>query len=753
MNNACVVTEGQVLKGRYRIDQRIGEGGMAVVFQAFDLERDEAIAIKVLSPAYLETEEFSRRFVREAAVTSRLNHPNIVRVHDLEADSGVEFMTMELLEGQTLRSEMNRRFESGESFALEEVRRLVRQIGDALGYAHLYTIHRDLKPENIWLTSEGQVKLVDFGLAALRDDVMPGLPGPTRTGVSFGTPYYIAPEQLSDPRQSTSTADQYSLAAVTYELLTGAVPAGIPKAVRRLRPDVPRSVSQAIRRGLSRFPEDRYDRLDDWVGSVCESRSVLEVLIASPSRLIAWSVIVFLVGVFSVLVLAEATARFQAAAVADSQRVSRVMQERQSQYNAWFEARGELDRIAADLQQLGGTNAVELSHSRVWEDLAQASNALVRSELPMATERLEALAGRLTELQENASHLAEMEALEAQRHWRETFDSKAPLLVPDLSHLADPDGLLAEGRQAKTRGDYPLALDSLRESKSVFEGWTEDLSSQLRRTEAFLSELPSRPQLYTNSVDMVFAALPEPDGAVPTTWISIWETRVIDYARFVADGENWDTKYSVNDLWRTASLPSPSAPVAGVSYSEALRFIQWLGGYESRFNDNELPRRITLVTDHVRGWIDTLLSEEEPIPESVHAFSSLWPPLRNEPFFRSDPWVKGPGGFVRSVATVRPNPLGLFDLSGNVWEYYVSLRETANPHWFDARVYLTTLMGGGRFGEVSISDQTQSGWPGMVPVKKVGRAEAIGFRLMYSPTNPIRRGWIKPRPVEGAVAR
>lgn len=250
---AVAVSEGQVLLGRYELRRRLGAGGMGVVHAAYDRSAQEEIAIKFLLPSLVSDDAARARFLAEGQASRRLAHPNIVRVYDVQSEGELHFLTMELLEGRTLREELERRRQEDRRFSVEDVLRFGQTLCEALIHAHRTTVHRDIKPENIWLCPDGAVKLLDFGVARLmRTSQL------TRTGMALGTAYYMAPEQLQAASEVDGRADQYALAAVLYEMLIGKVPAGRARSAREIRRDVPAALSGAVDRALSSEPIDRF---------------------------------------------------------------------------------------------------------------------------------------------------------------------------------------------------------------------------------------------------------------------------------------------------------------------------------------------------------------------------------------------------------------------------------------------------------------------------------------------------------------
>ncbi len=252
-SNQLELQPGQLLASRYEIKELIGQGGMGAVYRAFDKNRDEDIAIKVLLPSLTQNERALERFLNEARVSSKLSHPNIVNVYDVQQDGGLYFLTMELLEGQDLRQIMDNQKTVGRPFDVEDVKEYIAGVSEGLAYAHQHTVHRDIKPENIWVTDDQQIKLMDFGIAQLQSTSQR-----TQTGAAMGTAYYMAPEQLKGVKEIDGRADQYALAVLAYEMLTEEVPAGVIEPVNALRKDIPKGMAAAIMQAMNARPENRF---------------------------------------------------------------------------------------------------------------------------------------------------------------------------------------------------------------------------------------------------------------------------------------------------------------------------------------------------------------------------------------------------------------------------------------------------------------------------------------------------------------
>jgi serine/threonine protein kinase len=247
------LTPGEMVAGRYHVRGELGRGGMGIVYAAFDQLKQQEIALKVLLPHLLANDAARERFLNEAKIAVSLSHPFIIKVYDIQQADGRTFITMEKLEGQSLRHEIDDCKKGGYKIPVSIVLRMADELCDALQYAHQQTVHRDVKPENIWLRESGDCLLMDFGLARLISTS-----SMTLTNAAMGTPLYMAPEQRSDSKSVDGRADQYAVALVIYELLTGDVPQGNFQAPRDARKDVPAGMSTAIMRALSNSPEKRF---------------------------------------------------------------------------------------------------------------------------------------------------------------------------------------------------------------------------------------------------------------------------------------------------------------------------------------------------------------------------------------------------------------------------------------------------------------------------------------------------------------
>lgn len=270
---------GSVLRGRYRLERVLGVGGMATVYAATHARNKDRVAVKVLHPEIAVDKALRERFLREGYAANSVGHPGTVRVIDDDvADDGSTFLVMDLLEGETLDARWER---NGHRLGVAEVAALTIDLLDVLSAAHAKGItHRDLKPENLFLTNDGRLKILDFGVARLRE----ASPTRTKSGAVFGTPAYMPPEQaLGRVKEVDALSDLWAVGATAFTLLSGRyvhdgqtaeemlINAATKHAppVRAFAPDVPGEVATVVDRAL------RYEKKDRWQ-SAREMRYALE---------------------------------------------------------------------------------------------------------------------------------------------------------------------------------------------------------------------------------------------------------------------------------------------------------------------------------------------------------------------------------------------------------------------------------------------------------------------------------------------
>ena len=278
---------GQVLAGKYRIDEKIDEGGMGCVYRATHVLMEKVIAVKVLHPALAADDKIVARFTREAKAASRISHPHAISVTDFgESENGVVYLVMEYLRGRALKDIVR----DGGPMPLSRVVEIVRQVAGALDAAHAEgVVHRDLKSDNIMLEEAAGggdwAKVLDFGIAKIQQDVDTTDPGLTAPNLIIGTPQYMSPEQCSQASDIDARSDIYSFGVILYEMLAGHVPftgdsptaimmkhlQEPPPSVLDERKDLPAGVGRVIARALAKRPEDRYQEASELADALADA--------------------------------------------------------------------------------------------------------------------------------------------------------------------------------------------------------------------------------------------------------------------------------------------------------------------------------------------------------------------------------------------------------------------------------------------------------------------------------------------------
>ncbi|MBI3194785.1 MAG: serine/threonine protein kinase, partial [Ignavibacteriae bacterium] len=271
---------GQTIS-HYKIIEKLGEGGMGVVYKAHDLKLDRMVAIKFLPSHLSGSAESKARFMQEAKATAALNHPHILNVYEIDEQEGGMFFVMEYLEGKTLKSHITS-LKLGEGIPVRQAIKWAIEIALGLRAAHEKSvIHRDIKPENLMLTKDGHTKIMDFGIAKLK-----GGTGLTRTGSSLGTLSYMSPEQMQG-LSADHRSDIWSLGVVFYEMLTTELPfkaehsAGLsyliinedPPAPSVLDRRIPHTIDTVVKKMLEKEQSKRYQDITEVLQSLEVART------------------------------------------------------------------------------------------------------------------------------------------------------------------------------------------------------------------------------------------------------------------------------------------------------------------------------------------------------------------------------------------------------------------------------------------------------------------------------------------------
>ena len=277
-----MVKQGDVIIDRYRVKDILGEGGMAVVYLAFDLVTKKEVAIKMIKEETMKNPVNLSRFEREARAAASLNHQNVIRVINLGTYEGRPFMVNELIKGQTVKDLLKER----KKFTFLEACDMMYQLCSAILHAHQHgVIHRDIKPENVFITTDGTIKLGDFGIATFQDNNV----RVTKSEVVVGSVHYLAPE-LSQGSPASIQSDIYALGITFFELITGKVPYDDKSAVsvalkhikekfpsaKKFNSQTPVIIDKIIQKSCMKNPNERYN-------DVFEMRKDIDRILREPN--------------------------------------------------------------------------------------------------------------------------------------------------------------------------------------------------------------------------------------------------------------------------------------------------------------------------------------------------------------------------------------------------------------------------------------------------------------------------------------
>lgn len=729
---------GDHIAQRFQIIRRIGQGGMGIVYEAHDAVRDERVALKFLNPNLLPDTGATQRFLNEARISVRLQHPHILRVYEVHEDRCQRFFSMELLSAENLRDQMNRWETSQNRPTAEEALHLIAPLFDALEYAHRHTVHRDIKPENIAITKNGTALLMDFGIAEVQRSIQTTPNRETLSALRVGTPYYMAPEQIKSSGKVDARADQYSIAVVLYEMLSGELPIGLTRSLAELLPAGYESFGAQVDRALAPNPTDRFPDITSFKAALREHSEPQfhwrQWWRKHPKQAVFTGILLTLLSATGLWrfaqdrinqrVLANESTYSQARRLAEANyqqeqilknttlefRQNRVWLERQfnlerkawesglTNFNQWSQLISISNELNAAttlwnrLELLITPNGLPLELNSLSTNPTQVqteSNA--RTALSSAIEYSNRLARVQADFhlftsqiaaEHSEQHLAEQaitiaENKDAPKEWfpqpfSPTLTDLKTLIetgirtvrnqlttwnglfgfeeAPDLTFLASPSNHLQRATFFLEQTDYAGALTELSNAHHTLNSWIDEVKSLHQRSS----------EVWEQAIDKEETDFGMRFIKVGDRYWSLWEVRVMDFARFITDQTHLSKQ--AGSFWKNPGYPQgPTHPVVGIDRETAQSFSVWI---ETQFH-----RRIeafgSLPT--LEDWSTVLAEESQPFKIGLFVNREEWESNHFTTRYQ-DPGL--PAGFkTRTVGLGKPTSRGLFDCFDNLWEW------------------------------------------------------------------------------------
>jgi serine/threonine protein kinase len=687
---------------QFEILELLGRGGMGVVYKARQVQLDRIVALKILPPVDALSPDFVARFTREARALARLNHPNIVAVHDFGETNGLYFIVMEYVDGANLRQ-----LQSQRHFTPADALAIIPKICEALQYAHEEgLVHRDIKPENLLIDTKGRVKIADFGLAKMlrREPLDMTL---TVSGMALGTMRYMAPEQMDKPETVDHRADIYSLGVVFYELLTGALPVGHFELPSQ-KAYVDARLDHIVLHALERLPERRYQQAREVQTDVENVASTPRPAAASPAVVTAPAAsapdplsrqsrpgpplgkkALIASGAVAVLLLGYWLVSHQTPPAAPPP------------------ARPTAD-AATSAPTVGNTDVKPVSPPAETHQTPPSSATPARVIGPVATDHRAATPAIVTVPPDPAMD---------EKNFRVTSILIGSGTAPSLAVINGRAYGEGEFLRMPKASSFRIRVKQITDEKVVLEHNDLTVVAQLQRPEVKnflilhnhppvagpLPRLESNPnpgatgETKLNSHDANTAeSAPAPKTETPATApganslgqrfvpvgdveFCIWQTRVQDFAAFAQ-------AFHLKSIdWRTPGFrQGPDHPVVKVTWQEAIAFCQWLTDKEHQAGVLPPNQFYRLPTDLEWSKAVGLPEETGQTPEArdmdvpdVYPWGATWPPPPGAGNYTgeetgSDVEIKGYNdGFpwTSPVGSFKPNKFGLYDMGGNVWQW------------------------------------------------------------------------------------
>jgi serine/threonine protein kinase len=658
---------------QFEILELLGRGGMGVVYKARQVQLDRIVALKILPPVDALSPDFVARFTREARALARLNHPNIVAVHDFGETNGLYFIVMEYVDGANLRQLQRER-----SLSPAEALAIIPKICEALQYAHEEgLVHRDIKPENLLIDTKGRVKIADFGLAKMlrREPLDMAL---TVSGMAVGTMRYMAPEQMDQPETVDHRADIYSLGVVFYELLTGVLPMGHFELPSQ-KASVDARLDQIVLHALERLPERRYQQAR-------EVKTDVETVASTPRPAAAST---------------SAAASTKPTASAPANQTS-AQSSQSAKFWKWapiiascvaaFLAFSTLSKktppavVAAPPVVIASTPAATVGNTEVKRVSPPEKES--QTPLPGTTP----MGGHLGTDNRNSTP-APAAAVVAPDWTLEEKNFRVTSIVivggtsPSLATInmrTYAEGEFLRGPKGSAPGFRTrVRVKRIRDGSVELERDNQTIVVPLRRPELRTSHVDDdllNPDTGNQTVAAPsVSSLGQRFAPVGDVEFCLWLTRVKDFEQF-AHATNLKSMG-----WRAPGFKQgPDHPVVNVTWQEAIAFCKWLTDKEH--TEGALPPNqfYRLPTD--LEWSKAVGLPEEPgktpaerdmAIADVYPWGTQWPPPPGAGNYTgeetgSDLAIKGYNdGFAWTspVGSFKPNQYGLYDMGGNVWQW------------------------------------------------------------------------------------
>lgn len=798
---------GSRVGDRFLVRELLGIGSSGTVYRVTDLNQDREIALKIMHAVLTDTALAIEAFLKEAKLSISLKHPDILRVFDALDLQERKALTMELLSGGTLRQQMQ-----GPSvlFTPEQAARIILPTTQALSYAHNTTIHCDIKPENIGISSDGKIKLMDFGIAKLKQKQSASSLRSTITQYRAGTPYYMAPEQIRTPEKIDARVDQYSLGVVLYELLCGYPPLGVALPLSQRRRDLPLRLTRSVDRALNESPDERYPDIDAMAEELDRGfnqarHPVMARLTSTQSQtrikraLITLACLVGFVILFNLVrergqqeAAKSAALRTEVAAMEmlhsaitqwtdEKNRLREQAEERLTAIDPnnpvpWLQASNHLETARLVMGKERGYSEGHRSETALRDQFTRVHRLLAYGYLGSAEGEIHSLKTKLTQREKWLDHaeilveeklkaealLASAAALEsfpdampldhlsaqlakadqaessgrydeavekrrsvsrqlgtqlqsayeesqhaasqAQRRWTEYYPDLSPQA---LSFIADPEAKVEEAKTWHSLYRFDRAIQQLNQATDIYERWSDDMAALWKRTESSWQALDDKIEI---PIGMRFVRV---DG----NYLSVWETRVVDFARYISELPAEATK--AQNTWKAPGYPlSPVSPVVGIPRASALSFGHWLQTqFPNHIADTGLPSVASEPARNGQAELTALYGPRFSILVDPHQWNSN----HFREHYQDNSW--SPEQYVTAVASGRPNRLGIYDLDGNVWEWQAN--DYHYPHSRPSADKFYPILRGGAAGTTTY----QRHEPLDPHMSFILRKEFIGFRV------------------------